>query len=1719
MGRAQWLKRKSLAASLLVGLAVAVGLVSRGGEAQRLRVRLIDGKLHLTARAIPLRQAIGAIEQAAGLVVKLPPGFDGAVSAAFEGVSAEQAVTRLVRKIDADSKLAFQYRIDAESGTARIETITVARSHAEAGAPGDEPAVGLVRPWRWLEKMPAAKAGWKPWIRPQRFRAVSLDLAKMRQLLARAPLEFSAEAKRRPVEIRLPMPTGKLARFHFTESPIMEPALAKKFPALKTYKGYGIDDTTASVRFDLTPAGFHAQVLSPSGRSYIDPYWQGNTKYYSSYYSRDLGPPDEAWSCLTDPELHTWQTSARLGAAATTSDGKLRVYRVAVAAQGQYTQFHGGTVNDGLAAITTTVNRVTGILEQDLGIRITLVGDNDQIIYTNSSTDPFTGNTADLTVLSQNQTNTDSVIGSSNYDFGHVFNTGGGGLAYVGVICVSNWKARGASGLSSPQGDAFDVDYVAHEMGHQFSATHTFNGSLGACGGSRSSSTAYEVGSGSTIMAYAGICGSDDLQPHTDPYYHFASLDQIYDHVTNDATCANVVATGNSPPSVDAGSDYTIPAQTPFRLTATGSDTDNDTLTYTWEEADLGPQATLSTTDDGSIPLFRSFDPTTTRYRNLPRLADILNNTTSTGEQYPTTDRTMAFRVTARDNRGGIDMDSAQITVDGDAGPFEVNVANTPVSWNSGSVQTITWKVASTSAAPVSVSQVRIQMSVDGGNTFPYVLASPTANDGSHEVTLPAVATTQGRIKVAAVGNIFFDICNADITLVSSFSATGTKTIADSAGNGNDNGAVDPGESSVGLTFEIRNEMASTATNIAGVLTSQTGTATIVDGNAAYADLAANGTGSNTSAFIINVDPSHPCGAAIFLTLSITSDIGGTDLAIILGTGRVVGDADPICDSVVVDNTPPDVTVEQGAAQADPATGLPINFDVVFTETVFNLAAGDFSLGGTASPSAATLTGSGSVYQLAVTTVAGNGTVTVSLPADSAEDGVGNPNTQSTSTDNSVTLATGATVAFQANNSATADEQAAAHSVTVVLSAPNGAIPGAVGATVSDSGGGSASSGTDYQALGPQTVTFTSGSTNGATQTVDLNVLADFAAEGDETVVLQLGSVTGPASAGATTGHTATITDDDADVIVVSSGAVDVTEGAINTYTVSLGAIPPGAVQVSIDPGNGADADLAVSLAAATLTLDFDQGNWNQEQTVTITAQEDDDAANGSTDFVHTAAGYPNVTVTATETDNDTLEIVLNPTSRAVPEGDSAEYEVSLGAAPPGDVTVAIAPAQGSDADLTIDKNSLDFTTGDWNQPQTVTVSAAQDADAVEDTADFVHTAQGLPNATFIATEDDDELTYQFTFQVAPTTFAETAGSSAAEATVLTNDDRGGEITVTILNSAPTRLTAPAQVVIPAGQTGTQFTIGAIDNAVAEGNSAVTITIQAADHDDGVKVLTVTDDDVATLTVSLDPATVSEGDGAAASGGTVTRNTDNSALLTVNLASDKEDEATVPAQVVIPAQANSATFDIDAVDDLLLDGAQTVAVSATAAGHAPGSADLSVTDDEVPVVYRRTYDKTRIGDSAIKVRRRHAYLIFGTTGADLNLLQVIEFWRSGVRKLYRLVDADQFDFHYSIAGVGQTRSAIFLFRDDVAGERGARLASGPISTADVTGALSLDLALKLGGLMVEWDDVDPQVIERGTINYRLNLGKMRVAVQQGMTAAELTDFILTNGLRNYSAAP
>ena len=615
---------------------------------------------------------------------------------------------------------------------------------------------------------------------------------------------------------------------------------------------------------------------------------------------------------------------------------QLRTYRLALVSDPAYATFFGAA--NVTAAKVALMNRVNQVYEDDLSVRMLLVANND-VLNLNTAAQ-FSGangpcggtacySTASVSCSSATLTRTRTVIGlligASNFDIGHIgVGAGGGGIASLGVVGLAA-KAQGCTGLPQPDGDVFAIDYVAHELGHQFAGNHTFNGVTGNCsGGNRSANNSVEPGSGTSVMAYAGICGTDNTQNNSDPYFSMRSFDEITTHIgaaeqnltevqqaaltayvtngqefvlryngadsvpivrgTNFTTAGiqaaiqaipgwpagatvsisgltdngftmgfggalagvdagnlqllactgctgfvgeitkggistrggSVTATGNAPPVVAAPAGYTIPLRTPFALTGSATDPDGDTVTYMWEQTDRGGTAGTALPNNLKTngPLFRQFgtravfnaniynpvgqnQTDTNPTRVFPDLPQIIANNTNAeagtcaagnvdcfSEFLPTADYVgvagvnaaparLNFRLTARDGRGGVNSAVTVLTLAAGTGPFLVTFPNAGESLDAGSPVTVTWSVAGTNAAPISADNVKISMSTDGGLTYPLVMAASTPNDGSQKVTVPLVNTSTARIKVEAVGNVFFDVSNANLTVVLRADLTG----------------------------------------------------------------------------------------------------------------------------------------------------------------------------------------------------------------------------------------------------------------------------------------------------------------------------------------------------------------------------------------------------------------------------------------------------------------------------------------------------------------------------------------------------------------------------------------------------------------------------------------------------------------------------------------------------------------------------------------------------------------------------------------------------------------------------------------------------------------------------------------------------------------------------------------------------------------------------------
>jgi len=672
--------------------------------------------------------------------------------------------------------------------------------------------------------------------------------------------------------ISFPNSKGDLVDFRVYEASIMHPDLAAAHPSIKSYIGVGVQDKSAMIRFSVTIFGFHGMIFSSSGTTLIDPYTKDLNHYV--VYNKRNAQSDRMFECLVEEVAEELpkgvQFSPKNANTIESNTGIFRTYRLALASTVEYSQFHinqagvsAGTVAQRnaavLAAMNVTMTRVNGVYERDMSLTMQIIPTNTDIIFfTPEKPDSYSNNNGSA-MLNENQTVVDANIGPLNYDIGHVFSTGGGGIAQLNSPCSSN-KARGVTGSPSPVGDPFDIDYVAHEMGHQFGATHTQNNSC-----QRSPATAVEPGSASTIMGYAGIC-PPNVQNNSDAHFHAFSLAQMDTFVAGSGNCSVNISNNNSAPVISPIPSYTIPVSTPFVLEGNATDADADFLTYCWEQTntEISTQPPLATSVNG--PSFRSLPPTELPNRYLPEMGTILSGLTqNTWEVVPSVSRTMGFALTVRDNNtpngGQTARANMNVTTTAAAGPFFVTAPNTAVNWPVGSVQNVTWNVAGTTANGVDTPFVDIYLSTDGGDSFPILLASQVPNDGAQIITVPNNVGFFNRIMVKGHGNIFLDVSDAFFTISA---APSTMAVAFNGIQGEQNKTACIG-SDVTYTFNYQTYAGFNASTTFSVTGQPTGT------NVVFTP-ASTSTAGLVTMQVLNTN-SSPVG---FYTMTVTATSGST---------------------------------------------------------------------------------------------------------------------------------------------------------------------------------------------------------------------------------------------------------------------------------------------------------------------------------------------------------------------------------------------------------------------------------------------------------------------------------------------------------------------------------------------------------------------------------------------------------------------------------------------------------------------------------------------------------------------------------------------------------------------------------------------------------------------------------------------------------------------------
>ena len=602
-------------------------------------------------------------------------------------------------------------------------------------------------------------------LRPKQFRALDLDVAQMRALLAQAPPHPSHSSG---LILSLPSPDGEWLRFRIAESSVMPDRLAAKYPLIRTYQGWSLDHPASTIRLDVSTQGFHAMILTSGKAIMIEPANRKTTREYISYHQAEIPFPElllGTWCGTLNQEN---ERESATGKSNRTLSSHILEFRLALAADSLYTAYHGG-VSGAMSAMVTVLNQVNGLLEQNFAIRLSLIPNNDILIF--SGADPYTNGFVD-TMFDENDIYLNQTIGTGNYDIGHVFTRyfgGSLGIAYRGRVCQT-LKGGAATSANQPIG-LFFMGTFAHEIGHQLGAPHTFNGTSGGCNANRSPGDGFEPGSGTTIMSYPGACGSHNIQNSRDLYYHIGSIQDVYDIAHIGSNCGDTIPNNNQNPILSAGGEgFFIPVSTPFELVGSGSDPDGDPLSFCWEQYDLGP-AGHPNFPVGNAPLFRSLPPTSIPSRIFPRIHDIVNGTQTRGEILADYARDMTFRLTVRDNQGGVNWEEIAFNIWGNAGPFRLTYPNAFTVWEAHSFETISWDVANTQNPPVNCQVVDVHLSVDGGFTYPILLASQIPNTGFATIEVPNAPSSSCRIRIRASDNIFFDISDQNFQIIQPASA------------------------------------------------------------------------------------------------------------------------------------------------------------------------------------------------------------------------------------------------------------------------------------------------------------------------------------------------------------------------------------------------------------------------------------------------------------------------------------------------------------------------------------------------------------------------------------------------------------------------------------------------------------------------------------------------------------------------------------------------------------------------------------------------------------------------------------------------------------------------------------------------------------------------------------------------------------------------------------
>jgi subtilisin-like proprotein convertase family protein len=656
----------------------------------------------------------------------------------------------------------------------------------------------------------------------------TLNLNEFRQSLLNVKDKFSNAPG---VAVTIPNLNGDLETFLVWENSNFVPELQTRFPEIRSYVGKGVTDKYATINFSVSPQGIQTMVFrANNGAEFLEGYDKEATTYVL-YNSKNRISGKLPFNCSTTDVNLSNEVSEKYANTTLADNAKYKTFLLALSCTAEYANYFGATSSADvalvLAGMNATMTRVNGVMEKDLSVHLNIINNTDLIIFYNAATDPYSNASVGTAQANANNANgwniqvqntITNIIGNGAYNIGHLFGASGGGgnAGCIGCVCVddttSTTDKNKGSGYTSPSdgipaGDSFDIDFVVHEMGHQLGANHTFTYNYEGSG------VQVEPGSGTSIMAYAGVATSDALggapaynvQPHSDPLFCFRSIFQIQTNLNlSAANCAVTTALAgiNATPTANGGADRVIPIGTAFKLTGTATDADaGDVLTYSWEQNNGG---TASTTQDDSRvlgtktigPNFRIFPPSASPSRYFPELSKILAGnlvvTTASDavwESCSSVARSLSFTFTARDNHPGMGQtktdSSVIVTVNATAGPFVVTSQNTTgINWPQGSSQTITWNVANTTALAGSAN-VNIKLSTDGGLNFDTFLATDTPNDGTETITVPNLSALNCRILIEPTANVYLAVNSKPFSIgatCNSYSISPNAAIADGSG-------------------------------------------------------------------------------------------------------------------------------------------------------------------------------------------------------------------------------------------------------------------------------------------------------------------------------------------------------------------------------------------------------------------------------------------------------------------------------------------------------------------------------------------------------------------------------------------------------------------------------------------------------------------------------------------------------------------------------------------------------------------------------------------------------------------------------------------------------------------------------------------------------------------------------------------------------------------------